>query len=229
MSSLFTEVHLLDTLWIINPPFWAKCEKPLNCVCGYVYSDTTARIRREMNEKFCITRPLSWAWACCCVRGGVGVQTKGSWVIRGEQQQQASLWMRTQSSVTRPRPLSISRARGMKAGRLSASRECLIGICAASIRTRTGKKSMWNGIGRPELRNNYSTLQSVNGNFYSDVLKLNIYKRTPPATAAEIIALWQQVALGFVCFFSFNLLRWNNYTIMLSSVNTISMRLATVH
>lgn len=59
MSSLFTEVHLLDPLWVINPPFWAKREKPLNCVCGYVYSDTTARIRREMNEKFCITRPLS--------------------------------------------------------------------------------------------------------------------------------------------------------------------------
>lgn len=138
--------------------------------------------------------------------------------------------MRTQSSVTRPSPLSISRARGMKAGRLSASRECLIGICAASMRTRTGKKSMWNGIGRPQLRNNYNTLQSVNGNIYGDALKLNIYKRTPPpATAAEIIALWQQVALGCFFFVSFNLLRWNNYTIMLSSVNTIPMRLATVH
>lgn len=160
--------------------------------------------------------------------GGRGVQTKGSWVIRGEQQQQASLWMRTQSSVTRPSPLSISRARGMKAGRLSASRERLIGICAASIRTRTGKKSMWNGIGRPQLRNNYNTLQSVNGNIYGDALKPNIYKRTPPAPS-DCSGDHCTLATGSVGCVFFFLLHWNNYTIMLSSVNTIPMRLATVH
>lgn len=139
--------------------------------------------------------------------------------------------MRTRSTVTRGRPLSISGARGMKARRLRASGERLIGVCATSIRAHTGKL-MWNVIGWAGRRYKaqcvsvkwgYVVCYARSGGKWGGKKKTwSIENKSTenlqvnPGDCSGDHCARQQVVPCFVC----NLLCWNNYAIMLSSVNT---------